>query len=90
MTQLNITAVADACDKLAHRIIEVEGTRHGAAFLFDQCMRAFDNKALPANSITFSVFIDYPVMKPGEATIHRDGTLEMRTTKDQPNTEPGR
>lgn len=79
MVQINIQAVDAACVKLAHRIIEVGGKRHGAAFLFDQCMRAFDNKALPAEAITFSVFFNAPVMHEGEATIHRDGTLEMHT-----------
>lgn len=79
MTAINIPAVISACDKLSHRIITVGGERRGSAFLFDQCMRAFDCKALPAEAITFSVFINAPVMKDGEATIYRDGRFEMRT-----------
>jgi len=82
MTELNVQAVIEACDTLARRITEVGGKHHGAPWLFDQCMRAFDSKALPAEAITFSVFINSPVMKPGEATIHRDGWLEMRTVKE--------
>ena len=78
MTAINVSGVNNACDTLSHRIITVGGERHGSAFLFDKCMRAFDCK-LPAEAITFSVFINYPVMSPGEATIHRDGRLEMRT-----------
>lgn len=78
MTQLNTSAVIEACDTLSHRIITVGGKYHGSVFLFDQCMRAFTGK-LPAEAITFSVFINAPVMKDGEATIYRDGRLEMRT-----------
>lgn len=78
MTTINISGVINACDTLSHRIITVGGERRGSAFLFDECMRAFDCK-LPAEAVTFSVLINAPVMKAGEATIHRDGRLEMRT-----------
>ena len=78
MTTINISGVINACDTLSNRIITVGGERRGSAFLIDQCMRAFDCK-LPAEAVTFSVFINAPVMKDGEATIHRDGRLEMRT-----------
>jgi hypothetical protein len=75
---IDVSAILKACDTLAQRVITVEGGCHGSTFLFDQCMRAFDAK-LPAEAITFSVFINAPVMKNGVATIHRDGRLEMRT-----------
>lgn len=75
---IDVSAISEACDTLAQRVITVEGGHHGSTFLFDQCMRAFDAK-LPAEAITFSVFINAPVMKDGVATIHRDGRLEMRT-----------
>ena len=78
MANINISAVIDSCDTLAHRIITVGGKRHGSVFLFDQCMRAFTAK-LPAEAVTFSVYYNAPVMKNGEATIHRDGRLECRT-----------
>lgn len=74
---INTQGIIESCDKLAHRIITVGGERHGSSFLFDQCMRAFTAK-LPAEAITFSVFYNAPVMKDGEATIHRDGTMECR------------
>ena len=80
MTTLNTDAIIKACDTLARRVTTIGGEYHGSPFLFDKCMRAFTNKALPAEAITFSVFINTPVLKPGEATIHRDGRLEMRTT----------
>jgi hypothetical protein len=76
---LDIQAILKACDTLARRVITIEGGYHGSTFLFDQCMRAFDAK-LPAEAVTFSVFINTPVMLPGSATIHRDGKLEMHTT----------
>ena len=78
MTNINIDAIISACDTLARRVITVEGEYRGSSFLFNQCMRAFDAK-LPAQAITFSVFIGAPVMAQGEATIHRDGRLYMRT-----------
>jgi hypothetical protein len=78
MTAINISGVINACDTLSRRVTSVEGERRGSAFLFDNCMRAFDCK-LPAEAVTFSVFINAPVMRAGEATIHRDGQLEMRT-----------
>lgn len=78
MTNIHIDKLINSCDTLAHRITTIGGEFHGASWIFNQCMRAFDNDALPAQAITFSVFINAPVMKAGEATIHRDGRLEMR------------
>ena len=78
MTQLNISAVLTACDFVASKIVTIEGEYHGSTWLFNQCMRAFDHKALPAEALTFSVFLNAPVMANGEATIHRDGRTEIR------------
>lgn len=77
MTNLHISNIINACDTLARRITTIGGEFHGSSWIFDQCMRAFDN-ALPAQAITFSVFINSPVMKAGEATIFSDGRFEMR------------
>lgn len=77
---INIDKLIESCDTLERRTIYAEGCMHTSSRCFDTCMRAFDNKALPANSITFKVFINAPVMKYGEATVYRDGRLEMRTT----------
>lgn len=77
-TNINISAVITACDTLAHRIITIGGERHGSSFIFNQCMRAFDRKTLPAQAITFSVFLNAPVMADAEATIYNDGRLEIR------------
>ncbi|MBP5461177.1 MAG: hypothetical protein J6Y20_03535 [Lachnospiraceae bacterium] len=79
MLQLNTSAVSEACDKVSRKVTTICGTHHGSAWLFDQCMRAFDSKALPAQAITFSVFFNSPVMLDGEATIYRDGRVELRT-----------
>ena len=77
MTYRNTAAIIEACDKVARRCITIGGKYHGSAWLFDQAMRAFDHKAIEA--VTYEVYINAPVMKQGEATIHRDGRLEMRT-----------
>lgn len=79
MTNINIDKLIASCDSLAHKIVTIGGEHHGSSFIFNQCMRAFDCKALPAEAITFSVFLNAPVMKDAEATIYRDGTLEIHT-----------
>ena len=76
--EINIDKIIEASETLARRIITIGGEYHGSVFIFDQCMRAFDCK-LPAQAITFDIFINAPVMKPGQATIYRNGNLEMRT-----------
>jgi hypothetical protein len=81
MTNLNTYNIINACDTLARRITSIGGKAHGSAWIFDQCMRAFDNSALPAQAITFTVFINAPVMKYGQATIYRDGRLEMSAAR---------
>lgn len=74
MTNINITAISDACDKLAHRITKVEGLHHGSAWMFDQVMRAFSfNPAI--TSVNFTVFFNAPLMCEGMATIDRQGNL---------------
>ena len=78
MSNINVEAVIRACDSLSHKIITVGGEYHGSPFLFDQCMRAFDNRRLPAQAITFSVFLGMPLMCEGEATIDREGHLTIR------------
>ena len=78
MTQINIPALIDSCDALQRRTIWKEGFMHSSCRCFDACMRLFDRKNLPAEAVTFQVYFNAPVMKPGEATIHRDGHMEMR------------
>ena len=78
MAPIDILALIKACDTLQSRTTYAEGCMHTSARCFDACMRAFDSE-LPAEAVTFQIFINAPVMKQGEATIHRDGRLEMRT-----------
>lgn len=78
MHNINIDGVIKASETLYGRIIKIEGTKHGAARIFNQCMRAFDRQ-LGAEAITFSVYLNAPIMAAGFATIHKDGRLEMRT-----------
>jgi len=77
MADINIDGIINASDSLAHKIITIGGQRKGSSYIFNQCMRAFDHPALPAQSITFSVFLNAPVMKDAEATIDRAGNLTI-------------
>lgn len=79
MTTINIDNLIKSCDLLQQRTIYAPGYMHTSSRCFDACMRMFDNSKLPANSVTFSVYLNAPIMKPGEATIYRDGHMEMRT-----------
>lgn len=78
LKDINIDGILEASRLLANRTITIGGERHGSPFIFNQCMRAFDHKALPAQAITFSVYLNAPIMAEGEATIYRDGRLEIR------------
>ena len=81
MTQINVSKLIESCDALQRRTIWKEGFMHSSCMCFDACMRLFDRKTLPAEAVTFRVFFNAPVMKQGEATIHRDGRMEMRTVE---------
>lgn len=67
-----------ATDTIFHRCASICGTYHGSSWLFDKVVRYFEAEPA-AESITFPVMVGSPVLKPGEATIHRDGSFEMRT-----------
>lgn len=77
MANINLDAILTACDQLAARIATIGGEYRGSAYIFDKCMRAFTNKALPAEAVTFAVHIAAPVGRDAEATIHRDGRMEI-------------
>ena len=79
MTTINIDRLYESCKALQRRTIIHDGCMHSATRCFNACMRAFDRHTLPAEAITFSIFLNVPIMKPGEATIYRDGRMEMRT-----------
>lgn len=69
------SAIARACDLAALRCTELPlGHMHGSAWLFDRCMRVFDDPA--AVGITFPVYIN--LVGEGEVTIQRDGKIIMR------------
>lgn len=78
MTTIDIDRLIDSCDALQRRTTAEPGYMHSSCRCFDACMRAFDCR-VPAEAITFSIFLNAPVLKPGEATIYRDGHMEMRT-----------
>lgn len=70
--------ILNATDTISHRCASICGTFHGSSWLFDKVVRYFEAEPA-AESITFPVMIGSPVLKAGEATIHRDGSFEMRT-----------
>ena len=80
MTNRNTAAIIEACDMLGHRTVEIGGARHGGAWLFDKVMRAFDFPA--TESVTYEVYFNAPVMKPGTVTIHRDGRMECEVKEE--------
>lgn len=77
MTPINHAEVAKACDFLYHHTISHEGCMHSSPRAFDACMRSF-NCRIPAEAVTFRVYLNAPVMSLGEITIHRDGSFEVR------------
>lgn len=79
MTHINIPALINSCDALQRRTISKKGFMHSSCKCFDACMRLFDRKNLPAEAVTFQVYFNAPVMKYGEATLNRDGSMQMRT-----------
>ena len=79
MANVHLNGVLNACDAVQRRTVYAEGCMHNSAKCFDACMRAFSGK-LAAESITFKVFFNAPVMRLGEVTIHRNGEYQMRTT----------
>ena len=76
-TPINTDQLIRSCDLLQQRTISLAGYMHTSSRCFDACMRAFDNSKLPANAITFKVYLNAPIMRPGEATLYRDGRMEM-------------
>ena len=77
MSTINYAEVAKACDFLYHNTIPAAGCMHSSTRAFDSCMRSFDCR-VPAEAVTFRVYLNAPVMAKGEITIHRDGHFEVR------------
>ena len=78
MTNLNIDGIYDACNAVQQRTIYAEGYMHSSVRCYDACMRAFTGRPA-AEAITFKIFLNAPIMKPGEVTIHRNGEFRMYT-----------
>ena len=79
---LNNTALDNllkTCDALQRRTILADGCMNSSVRAFNACMRAFTGK-LPANSVTFRVYLNAPVMKPGFCKIYADGHAEYSMT----------
>lgn len=78
MTDLNIDGILNACDAVQRRTIYAEGYMHSCVRCFDACMRAFTGKPA-AEAVTYKIYLNAPIMKPGEVTIHRNGEFQMYT-----------
>ena len=77
MTDMSI--YIEACDFIARHCIKIGGEAHGSAWLFGHVARFFDNPGnAPVEALTLSVFLNVPLFCEGEATIHRDGTYQLR------------
>lgn len=74
---INISKLVDACDKVEARCTRIAGTYHGSAWLFDKLMRFFESN-IAAESVTFDVYLNIPIMSEGEAVISRNGELILR------------
>lgn len=84
MTNSTIDNLLNSCDRLQRYTLPGEpgeGLMHSSVKCFNACMRAFDRKGLTPESITFRVYFKAPVNAYGFAAIHRDGTMEMRTSE---------
>lgn len=83
MTNEAIDKLIKSCDTLQRRTTPA-GPEYMASSVrcFDACMRAFDRQDSAVESITFRVYMNAPVSKPGFAKIHRDGRMEMCTGDD--------
>lgn len=77
MKPINYSKVAEACDFIQRHTIFHAGYMHSSVRAFDALMRSFDC-TLPAEAVTFRIFLNAPVMAPGEITVHRDGSYEVR------------
>lgn len=81
MTNEAIDKLIKSCDELQRRTTPA-GPEYMASSTrcFDACMRAFEGSAVEA--ITFRIYLNAPVSKPGFAKIYRDGRMEMCTGDD--------
>ena len=78
MTNLNYDGIYNACNAVQQRTIYAEGYMHNRVKCYDACMRAFTGRPA-AEYITLKIFLNTPIMKPGEVTIHRNGEFQMYT-----------
>ena len=63
--------------KINNRCTKFGDRQASKVLVYDQLMRAFTNPA--TESVTYTVCFASPVSKDGEVTVHRDGSVEMRT-----------
>lgn len=83
MTNIAIDNLLASCATLERRTLYAgRDYMHSSVRCFNACMRAFDSKTLPAEAVTFNVWLTYPVDRPGLATISKDGTMVLRVNHE--------
>ena len=73
----NYESLYQASIKINNRCTSFGGRQASAVWIYNQIMRAFTHPA--TESVTYTVCFASPVSKDGEVTVHRDGSVEMRT-----------
>lgn len=74
---LNYNTIITAAEYIARHCTNIADTMHGRVWLADKLIRAFESS--PATeAITFNVYLQAPVFCDGEATVHRDGNVELK------------
>lgn len=73
----NYEALYQASITINNRCTKFGGRQASKVLVYDQLMRAFTHPA--TESVTYAVCFASPVSKDGEVTVHRDGSVEMRT-----------
>ena len=79
MNNIDIEKLIKNCDILQKYTVPFkDGCMHSSVRCFDACMRTFDREVLPAEAITFKIYLAAPVNAYGKATFYRDGKMEIR------------
>lgn len=81
MTNINTIKLIDACDYVQRHCIKIADTYHGSAWLFDKLMRLFETET-SCTSVTIPVILNAPILSNGEATIGRDGSVQLRRSEE--------
>lgn len=74
---INLEKLYEATDRLAHAAYDIGGRYPSASRVWDECMRAFSNKAVISINLNFRMQLLGLGVVDCIATIGRDGSLKM-------------